>query len=762
MRSVLLDSLLAGLLVVLALGCQTTTHIQSSTNEVSVTITSNPLFVKILDPNEGASKVEEPPPPRPEKARLTVTSDPDHATILVSDKEFGAYAPWPPVVGMPVTPLDVLVDVGQAFWVRVSKDNYGDSEARFVAVRDETPIRLHIVIPPPPQASLQVTSIPDEATILIADREFGTYKPWCPQGVAVKTEFDVILDVGERFWLDVRKQGYVSSGPQEVSAKDATPLYRHFPLTPRSRQARLTVTSDCDPAPILKSDSRFGNYTEWRRNGVLLETPCTVKLDEGEAFWLTIRKAGYGTPKPQHVTVHDATSIDRHFPCPPRPPQARLTVTSKPTNATVLVSDEEFGHYDPWPPKGATLSVTPLDVMVDVGQAFWLKVRKDRYDTSKPVAVSVKDETPIVLHFDLEPSLPPPPPSPVSSALMLMSAAFGAVQPPAPEPEQGGVEVRGFALVTGNEPEAEQLAILDALRTAIQQEYGGEISARSVAENYILRTSRVEALVSGKYASYKVLERGNKDGLYCVTLRVSFTRDILEAIQGEDVSFLVGGSEAMQMAGASEGSTQARSAAGDILIGAGMRVTIEDQDVPNAKDLADIAVKKQSDMALYLEATAELREDFGPFDSYKTTLDYALVIPASGDIIASGRVEGRNKRGPDPAKKHAEASLSNAGEAAAEEALHKLAQRYDRAAAHTVFVRGVPTRREADALVIELGRAQGVRDVRLLAYQGNICEVGLTIAPNVRSNMSDAVQRLENIDLEVEQSDLYTTVAHVR
>ncbi|MFO7976632.1 MAG: hypothetical protein R6V12_18595 [Candidatus Hydrogenedentota bacterium] len=601
----------------------------------------------------------------------------------------------------------------------------------------------------PDTAGLTVTSDPSGAFILYSKEKDGPWEFYGKKEGLHVTPSESRMRKKEFFWIKVQKAGYAEPGPQFVRATPGKDAALHFELVEAADTATLYIKSEPPGGTVLVSASRDGEYHPWQEAEGEPITPARGNVPVGSAFWVKVSMPHYKDSAPEYVEVASAIPLSLEFALNrfgkhAEPKQERLSIDSDPPEATVLVSDAEHGHYEPWPPD-EQLQLTPMAVMVDCGQTFWMKLRKDGFMTTEPQLIEVVEDKPIDIHAVLE-TVPSP------------AAAPQDVE--ATEP--GGIVVSGYAVVQEKAGAAKKAAIMDALGTAIQEKYGAEISARRLANNYFLQENRVTAEAEGGFVGYDILEESQYDGIYAVTLRVYFKDDVLKRVGGQNLRFLVGGIEAADVDGVEQTPREARNAIADALMDAAMQVDVVDEPAGDAKALAAEAEQFQSDLALFVRAKSVLHDKFGEFYAYKSRVDYELVIPLRGQVIASGSVEGYNEKRQLTAHDAAAHSLEDTGRKAAEAALHKLAQRYDRAATHSVFITAIRGQRQIEALVNELRTVAGVRDAQVFGSEGDVCEIILVLNPGLRSQMADIVQGLRNTDVEVTEGDLYTTIACIR
>jgi len=613
---------------------------------------------------------------------------------------------------------------------------------------------------------LAVESQPPGAYIDSADTDEGPWTDYCrdyqkEQGQNVTPSVSKVK-VGDYFWLQLRKKGYlpsepefvrVTKGPKEQAIRLSKKLIAHEGIL-------LEVRSEPGGATVLVSERMDGDFVAWEEAIGEPVTPAKGQVDLSDSFYMMCRKDGYQDSVIERVVIDTPKPPPLRFVLDPLPgAQERLTVTSKPCEATVLVAAEQHGRYEPWPTEGGQLPyLTPLDVMVDVGEAFWLKLRKDQYETTEAVLIRIEEGQPISLHYDLESWQRP-------------EAATS--QPPREEgPACDGVEAHGYAVIEGSPAEARDAAILDALGAAVLQQYGGTVEAKAVSENYLMLKNRIVSLAKGPFTAYDVIDESQTAGLYRVTLCVRFEEDFAQALAGLNVSYLVGAREVIVEDGIELEGNAAQRALADALmdVESSLRVVLADEAPENRRHVAELARHENTDVGVLVVASCRLSNQLGRFYSFRTRMDYEAVTPETADVIAAGRLEGINRRRRTDKADAAAASLRGVSEAVAREILEKLGSRQRRAASHRVFVYGDLDQREREALVRELGGLEGVRDARLRAVQDcelegeavQLCEVDLTVSLGSAPGLSSKVQRLRNIDLDVLEADPYATVAVLR
>ncbi len=604
-------------------------------------------------------------------------------------------------------------------------------------------------------AMLTVESDPPNARILYSVEEDGPWEAYRSKDGLHITPSTSMLHKNDFFWVKLSKPGYRDSVPQFVRAS-AGDVHLAIALEAQEASAVLRVDSDPQGAQILVAESKEGSYRPWTEADAEAITPARGTVPVGDSFWLKLRMDKFEDTLPEYVNVESNLPVHLIFDMAKRKRKAtaaakeKLTITSEPPSATILVSTEQYGSYVPWPPE-AQLHETPLEVMVEAGTAFWVKLRKDGFETTEPRLVQVDKDKPVLIDAKLK------------AAKKRGETVADETSTKLTDPiTANAIIANGYAIVKDQTWEAREAAILDALGNAIQAKYGESIRKTGVAENYELKRHRVESEAEGEYTSYDVLEDNLALGLYHIKLLVRFDEGILSRINGENVSFYVGGWENVGLDGRTFGSDSARSVVADELMKEGLRVVTEDANIKKTTVLAKKAQKAQTDVGVYLEVRSEEFDKFGEFYSYKTHVDYTLLMPVTGETIGSGYVSGVNEERQLNARDAAIHSLRDVGKAATKEMVGKLAARYERAAAYSVFVTGIQSQRDVERLVDEISNVAGVRDARLVASEGDICEIALIIALDTRPNMADAIQRLNNTDVEVDEADLYTAVAHVR
>jgi len=526
----------------------------------------------------------------------------------------------------------------------------------------------------------------------------------------------------------------------------------------------LIIESDPSQARVLYSQEEDGPWEEYAKKEGLHITPSVSQLWPGEFFWIKLEKKGYRDSAPYFVRAGGQGDLELSIELEPTddppvtvapepvsaPQRARIFVSSNPEGAAVLVSAGEFGRYSPWP-AGGDVQLTPLEAQVEVGQTFWMKLRRDGFETTAPRLVSVGNTQPLKIHADLKPLVRQPQPEKRQEPQPTAAPAL---------PTDAGIVVDGFAVIKQNPQEARNRAILDALGAAIQEKYGAEITARAVAKNFVLMERRVESIAQGRFAAYDVLEESREGGLYHVKLRVKFREDLLKVLRDQNVSVLVGGRESILVDGRKTPADTVRRAVAEKLVDAGLQAVVNPEDVADANALAQLA--QRQDLALFLAADCAERDRFGEFLSYQTGIRYDLLTPSSKYVVASGEISGYNEERKLDAQEAAGASLNDVGCIMAEELLDALVKRYDRSAAHTVYIAGGIEPRLLEGLVAELAAMPGVKDARVCACEAGAAEIRLVLSPQARRNVPNVVQRLKNAELDLVKSYLHATVVKAR
>ncbi|MBN2308959.1 MAG: PEGA domain-containing protein, partial [Candidatus Hydrogenedentes bacterium] len=659
----------------------------------------------------------------------------------------------------------------------------------------------------------RITSEPSDAEIVEAPDpsgqwvDYGKTRPRIDGQRYTPSQFEWKMKPGETIWVKVRKKDYKDSQEARITAERYGPKHQyadvHFDLAtdgqvriitspeepdwvrpnkpdagPSVRGTVVWIESNPPGATVLVAESMDGTYHPWRNAIGEPITPVKGKVPVGDTFWVKVKK-GNRESDPEYV--HIESTLDRTISFDLERGSAgamkeKIIIRSNPPGATVLVSDKEFGTYHPWPP-GARSQQTPMEVEVDVGSSFWIKLRKDKYQTTEPQFIQIERGKTLTVDATLSRFLSSAPPA---QAIELPQPQLLAA-PAAPD----GVEVSGYAPIADDVAAARKAAIMDALGSAIEQRFGGEIASHGVANNYLMMQNRIEASAEGRYASYDIVEQTEERGLCRVVLRVRFKEDAIRALQSENVTFLLGGVESIDSdLGAI--STSARHAVADALRAGSLAVTVKEDPIPSPGDLARLAgdsktIKYQSDFVLHIKADTELYDKYGEFYTCMTTLDYQLLQPVSpspfipadfAHIVATGSIEQRNRKPQLKADRAGKHAIEDAADALAAEVLERLTQLYDGASTHEVYVVGFLDQRERQTLKTELERLPGVRQVRYLPFSRADAPEGdpnrdmhqflIYLTPSARVEVPNAIQRLTNVDLEVVETDLYNTVAYVR
>lgn len=109
--------------------------------------------------------------------------------------------------------------------------------------------------------------------------------------------------------------------------------------------------------------------------------------------------------------------------------------------------------------------------------------------------------------------------------LLLLALLF---QSSARAQESAVVTATGMAqLAGGNAASVRDAALRDALRKAVETGLGTLVEGRTLVENFALVNDRILSRAQGFVSSYEVLEEGERDGAYVMTVRAEVNRQVL-------------------------------------------------------------------------------------------------------------------------------------------------------------------------------------------------------------------------------------------
>ena len=110
----------------------------------------------------------------------------------------------------------------------------------------------------------------------------------------------------------------------------------------------------------------------------------------------------------------------------------------------------------------------------------------------------------------------------------------------------------------------------------------------------------------------------------------------------------------------------------------------------------------------------------------------------------------------------AEASLAESGAAISDYLIDQIVNRYSGLLAHTLSVRDIKSRGQADLIVRELRTIIGVKSASLLQYAFGTAEIEVELTPEANEVFPESVNRLRDVNLKVIRSLQSDTVASIR
>ncbi len=326
------------------------------------------------------------------------------------------------------------------------------------------------------------------------------------------------------------------------------------------------------------------------------------------------------------------------------------------------------------------------------------------------------------------------------------------------------------ALVDNNVASARDAAIQNALSLALEQHLGLTLTSERVADNYVLRKSRIESQSEGAIQRYEVEREQRYEDAYFVKLKVWFQKDFIQ-MQGLDqlkVGVIVienPSSESSPRVASIVESKMKR-----ILLVQGMKVdgladATADFPAPQTTDpdllrlggrsvdLAAAAKERGWDLVITAFCSCNPKSMDEKVAStgmkqYETRItDCIAKDPRSDETLANVTVEALANRFED------DKAILISAEGAASKAMRTLVEQLtQREAAVTavVLIRGIENQNQLDLLAKYLKDQPGVREVNPVNanFSKRSVRLEVKLKPETRSNLGDLLIKAPDVELK--------------
>ncbi len=505
--------------------------------------------------------------------------------------------------------------------------------------------------------------------------------------------------------------------------------------------ASVRVESTPDHATVYWSKNETGPWSTWDTTGGRHVTPTTLRVPEGDYYWIKVGKPDYLDSEPQFVRPvggHDAELV--------------FDLEMEPEKYAALQRAKGLAlHNGEW--------VDPAAAGLIQQNGRWVDPKEEGLINYRGRWVRPTDEG--LVFADGQWITPAERDERMGIARIPDTEAM--------EPEATVAE--GIAAVmNGDLAAARQAAIDNALNNALQQQMGLHMKSSRVSENYILMKYRIESETSGVVDSYDILEEANDADFYWVKLEVVFREDVIKSKNLDKTRVLIAGDEVFVTDSVLFTSTLALQEMASAFAEAGFRVVGGPDASWNLRtDVFDASVfetyREQAkfsgaDLLAVINAKSQLADKFGNLVTFNTNIEGRVVKAETGEIVAAKTMELRGDRKlTEP--EAGEVSLAKAGREMGDYLIGQIVNRYEGLISHTLMVSGVKSRGQADLIVRELRTCKSVKSASLLEYDWETARIEVELTPTANEFFPECVNRLQDVHLKVVRSLRCDTVARV-
>lgn len=531
-----------------------------------------------------------------------------------------------------------------------------------------------------------------------------------------------------------------------VPACATTPVAPALPET-----ISIQILSTPDHGIVYSSKDEHGPWHVWKKPEDQHITPSNGEVLVGEYYWLKVTKKDYLDGTPQFVRTKRLRNVKLEFDLEMEPKKYAEMMRAK---GMVLFKDE-------W--------VDPVARGVAKYKGSWVDPDEEGLIGYRGELIKPEDEG-LVLRGGkwMTPG--------EREELRKADAADGGVTAAEPTPSQDkaspGTVAEGLAAIKGNDlAAARKAAIDDALTNALQQRLGLYIKSSRVSENYVLLKYRVESETAGVIDSYEILDEASDEGVFWAKVRVIFREDMIESRNLDKIRVFIAGDEVFVGDNGLFTSTFALQSITNTFAENGFRISPGPDGSWNLREnIFDASVYERyrthawaggADLLVAINAKSQIADEFGGLITFNTNIEGRVVKAQTGEILASRTMNHRGER-KTTAPEAAEASLSEAGAAISDYLIGRIVKRYSGLLAHTLSVKNVKSRGQADLIVGELRTLSGVKGASLLEYALATAQIEVELTPEANEVFPESVNRLRDVNLKVIRSLQSDTVARVR
>jgi len=280
---------------------------------------------------------------------IEVDSDPQGAKILINDNDTGQ-----------VTPATIAkLTLGEEYQLKLQKENYKDS-GRSVAVTSEEPIKVKETLAALPKGTIEITSEPAGAKILVNDQDTGLVTPQRMENLEIAKSYSLKLSLPNYYeWTGTAEVKDFEPVKVTASLAPVPPPTPVAPVVPTTPETPVTPTTPIETPPVTPPT-----------------TPTVTTTPE--------------------VPVPPTTPVETPPVTPPTTPTApvlgKLSVTSDPPGAKIYLNGENTKLTTPATLENLTPGKRVTVSLFQKGYEDWKRTVSVESERTVPVSATLKKE----------------------------------------------------------------------------------------------------------------------------------------------------------------------------------------------------------------------------------------------------------------------------------------------------------------------------------------------------------------------------------
>lgn len=319
------------------------------------------------------------------------------------------------------------------------------------------------------------------------------------------------------------------------------------------------------------------------------------------------------------------------------------------------------------------------------------------------------------------------------------------------------------AVVGGDQAAARKAAINDALRIAVEMRMGVHVKSSRVAEMYLLKQDRIEAISEGVIDSYKVEDEKAIGPVYWVEISAKFRVDAIKEKGLDQVQVALMTKATGKTNEIEDTSSDLETSVEQALTEAGLRIVPAPSSIDfgtSFEEQARAAKEASIDLLVSVQATTEKKDDLGGLLLCRTTADLKVTKPYTQEVLVSRRFRAVGERKNDLGDAAA-SSVTKAGKEVVDYLVKQMLRKTTGMIESRVFLFGVEDRGQIDAVQKALSQKKGIRNVELKYFAENTAVLLVQLSIKDKEDLGKYLTKVREVEISVREQAPGWVQAHI-